>query len=647
MRYLGSFIALLVSVYCFAQQSQVIDTVIVTALRAPLTIAQTGRSITVIDAADIESYNATSIDEILQLTAGVEVQSRGGFGVQSNILLRGSTFTQVLVLVDGMRINDPLTGHFNSYIPVAQEEIAKIEVLRGAASAVFGPDAVGGVINIITKVSDPSYRGRSLSGNLSYGQFNLRDINVGLTESTDKLRFSAGVSVRQSDGELIQPVSNDPNTELESFNTFFDITTAGVGLSYSIAPKWQLNARTSYDFRDFNARYFFTTSTFDKSTETVSGVFNHVSLRHIRDQSSTQIDVAHKYNTDEFVFSPDFPSTNNHTTNLTNVLVSNYRSIGDDLSLKTGIQLDRRSIVSNDRGDHNDQHAGVYASVVYNKGNLNVIPNLRFDHDTNFGSELLPSLNISYQLPQLTLRSSAGRSVRAADYTERFVSNNLVNLTPGRNLGNPDLLTETSWSAEVGADFYPTSNWTLSSTLYSRWSNDLVDYIFTNQADIGFVSEIGSLVSGENYFFATNIADVQIRGVEFESNVQFDLGGDATVKLHNSLSVIGQSSSLETVSVYLSNTAKLLSTNRVSLNTNRFDINLTGLYKDRNARIAEAIGANLSEDYFIVNASAFLKLNSNVKIGAHMINVGDVAYQNILGAPLPGRWFRGSVDWSF
>ena len=638
---------LTLSVSLIAQKSQVIDTVIVTALRAPLTVAQTGRSISVIDAEDIETYNATSIDEILQLTAGVEVQSRGGFGVQSNILLRGSTFTQVLVLVDGMRINDPLTGHFNGYIPVAQEEIAKIEVLRGAASAVFGPDAVGGVINVITKVSDASYDERSFSGNLAYGQFDLRDFNVGLTEATDKIRFSAGVSVRQSDGELVQPVSNDPNTELEPYNTFFDITTAGVGLSYTINPKWQLNARTSYDFRDFNARFFFTNSTFDQSTETVSGVFNHVSLRHLGDQSSTQIDVAHKVNTDQFVFSPDFPSTNNHTTHLTNVLVSNYRSLGDHTSLKTGIQLDRRSITSNDRGDHDDMHGGVYASLVYNKGNLNVIPNLRFDHDTNYGSELLPSLNISYNLPQLTLRASAGRSVRAADYTERFVSNNLVNLTPGRNLGNPDLLAETSWSAELGVDFNVARNWTLSSTLYSRWSNDLVDYIFTNQADIGFVSEIGSLVENESYFFATNIADVQIRGVEFASNVKFDLGANTSLYLHNSLSVIGQSSSLETVSVYLSNTARFFSTNRLSLKTSLIDVNITGLYKDRNARFAEAIGANLTENYFLVNASAFLKLSDNIKLGAHTINVGDVEYQNILGAPLPGRWFRGSVNWEF
>ena len=119
-------------------------------------------------------------------------------------------------------------------------------------------------------------------------------------------------------------------------------------------------------------------------------------------------------------------------------------------------------------------------------------------------------------------------------------------------MGNPDLLAETSWSAELGVDFNVARNWTLRSTLYSRWSNDLVDYIFTNQADIGFVSEIGSLVENESYFFATNIADVQIRGVEFESNVKFDLGANTSLYLHNSLSVIGQSSSLETCLLYTS-----------------------------------------------------------------------------------------------
>ena len=66
-------------------------------------------------------------------------------------MLRGSTFNQTLVLLDGMRVNDPLTGHFSMYIPITISDIHQIEIIRGGASSIYGPDAVGGVINIVTK----------------------------------------------------------------------------------------------------------------------------------------------------------------------------------------------------------------------------------------------------------------------------------------------------------------------------------------------------------------------------------------------------------------------------------------------------------------------------------------------------------------
>ena len=92
-----------------------------------------------------------SIDDLLRYVPGIEIQARGPMGAQSDIVLRGGTFQQVLVIVDGIRINDPLTGHFNSYIPIAPSEIDRIEILKGASSAIYGSDAVGGVIHIITK----------------------------------------------------------------------------------------------------------------------------------------------------------------------------------------------------------------------------------------------------------------------------------------------------------------------------------------------------------------------------------------------------------------------------------------------------------------------------------------------------------------
>ena len=79
--------------------------------------SKSGKNITIINAKELENFAFNSIDDLLKIIPSLEIQSRGGFGNQSDIVLRGSTFNQTLVLLDGMRVNDPLTGHFSMYIP--------------------------------------------------------------------------------------------------------------------------------------------------------------------------------------------------------------------------------------------------------------------------------------------------------------------------------------------------------------------------------------------------------------------------------------------------------------------------------------------------------------------------------------------------
>ena len=93
----------------------------------------------------MENYQFNSIDELLKNIPSIELQSKGDFGVQSDITMRGTTFSQTLVLLDGMRVNDPLTGHFSMYIPINPSEIHQIEIIRGGNSSIYGPDAVGGL----------------------------------------------------------------------------------------------------------------------------------------------------------------------------------------------------------------------------------------------------------------------------------------------------------------------------------------------------------------------------------------------------------------------------------------------------------------------------------------------------------------------
>ncbi|RYZ59407.1 MAG: TonB-dependent receptor, partial [Chitinophagaceae bacterium] len=146
----GAFLSVLATSTLSAQESE-LDPVTVAASLQPIKASQTGRNLVVIKGEKLTDLPVHSIDELLRYVPGLEVQARGPYGAQSNIILRGGTFQQVLVLVDGIRVNDPNTGHFTSYIPIAPGEIDRIEVLKGASSALYGSDAVGGIISIITK----------------------------------------------------------------------------------------------------------------------------------------------------------------------------------------------------------------------------------------------------------------------------------------------------------------------------------------------------------------------------------------------------------------------------------------------------------------------------------------------------------------
>jgi iron complex outermembrane receptor protein len=128
-----------------------LDPVTVTSSMIEKRASETGRNIAVIKGDYFKNLPVNSVDDLLRYVPGVEIQARGSMGSQSDIVLRGGTFQQVLVVVDGLRLNDPNTGHFSSYIPIVPSEIERIEVLKGASSAIYGSEAVGGVIHVITK----------------------------------------------------------------------------------------------------------------------------------------------------------------------------------------------------------------------------------------------------------------------------------------------------------------------------------------------------------------------------------------------------------------------------------------------------------------------------------------------------------------
>ena len=153
---------------------QRIDEVQVTGSRAPLTARQSAKIVEVISRDDIHRAEAQTINAVLKLATGVDVRQRGGFGVQTDISINGGTFDQISILLNGMPLSSPQTGHNAADFPVSLDDIDHIEVLEGAAARVFGSSAFSGAINIVTSPSLPD--GHKAGGHTtveggSYGTF--------------------------------------------------------------------------------------------------------------------------------------------------------------------------------------------------------------------------------------------------------------------------------------------------------------------------------------------------------------------------------------------------------------------------------------------------------------------------------------------
>lgn len=623
-----------------AQQSFSLDTLLVKTTRIPLKASETGRSISILTKEQIQQLPATTFYELLQNICGVEIQSRGGFGVQGDIVMRGSTFSQVLVLIDGMKINDPLTGHFNCYVPVSNMEIERIEILKGAGASMYGPDAVGGVINVITKGFDALKNGTNSSGSVYYGDNNLVSSTASVFHKSNKFYVGLGASINNSIGDSILPVAVNDSTTLEGYRNYFDIKNVSLSAGYKVNNLWELKVRSSILSSDFNARYFYTSYLSDKSTEITSNWFNRVQLlRKSSTGSLLDINASYKRSSDEFLYTPN-ADPNIHTMDYLNFTVNNSNEVNEKLIIKSGIQADLRKIESNDRGNHSDYHFGAYLMGVYKSNNLVLTTIAREDYDENYGFEFCPQLNAAYNLPNLTLRASAGRSIRAADYTERY--NNNIALKTYIRLGNPNLMAERGWSEEIGINYTTFKNTLFKATIFSRQSSNIIDYILTNESDID--SDIGVLVPGANYTFAKNIKDVNVNGFELELNSKFLISENSTLNWQMGYTFTDITN--DNLGIYLSSFAKHLLNAQLILNYNSFQFSISGLYKERTAQAAESISSDLESSYGLLNTRiGYGLIDNKLSLNLQILNLLDKEYQNILGAKMPGRWLMGGISW--
>ena len=622
MRLLLASLLCSLSVSVLAQNTQLSE-VVVTASMLPQQEKETGRNIVSIKGSSLQNLPISSIDELLKYLPGIETQQRGPAGTQSNIIIRGGTFQQVLVIIDGIRINDPLTGHFNSYIPLHPEDINRIEIIKGAASAIYGSDAIGGVVNIITNGLQQK-NNHKLSVGSKWGSYNSRSNNVWWGIQKEKWKLSVSSQQNKADGENLRGTTGYYN------NSFY-----AANFNYTFTSDWKLHILFANDSRDFNAQNFYTTFKSDTASEIVKSNWTQMGLSKQYTHKIVKFDVAYKNLSDRFRFNPA-GSFNENKTSLFVAQGSVQFTRNPNHQIVTGAQWIHKKIRSNDRGNHELAHGAAFLIATHKlHKNIFINESLRIDWDQSYGWIIIPQLNGSWVNGNLTTRASIGKGVRDADFTERYNNYN-KSIVTGGSMGNPYLQAEKSWSYELGADYRIGSKFKWGATVFLRDQNNLIDWTPTPYP---MMPRQSNLVITGNYSLATNVSSVKTKGIETDLTYNKKWGEDYELNLSTGLVWLSSSSPNKTPSFYISSHARFLWNEQIVFRARQLQLSVNSVYKIRNAQTASAINAALSESYFLVNSKfSYLTTKRKGTIFVEVSNLTNTKYSDLLGAIMPGRW---------
>ncbi|MBU1678943.1 MAG: TonB-dependent receptor [Bacteroidetes bacterium] len=569
----------------------------VTASKSPVYYSDLARTVDVIQPQDIKNYPVNTIGDLLQYIGGVDLKQRGAEGVQSDISIRGGSFEQTLILIDGIKIIDPQTGHHNLNLPVDINEVERIEILKGEGSKIHGPNAFSGVINIITKKSSVDELYIKASG----GNFGFHSQTLGLGNRLGSLSTRVSATRSKSDGYI-------HNTEFESANISVSSTYVNAADYHRIF--------LGFNEKDFGANSFYSSKYPDQSEHTITKLLA-ASSEYFLGSINVSPKIYWRRNNDEFLLKKNNPAfyKNLHETNVFGGEIG--ISVKSDYgSTSFGGEFGSDKIVSNNLGNHSRERHGYYLEHQFESIigiNLNV-GGFAYKY-SNLDWKVWPGFDAAYRISQsVKIYSSYGKAFRVPTYTELFYNDPVT-------AGNQFLKYEESDSYEFGSSFN-SSNVSLRANIFYREGKNLIDWVKSDDS---------------SKWNARNISEINTTGFEFRVTVNpvwldFNLIEKIDFDFTH-LSSDKFSGNLE--SRYLLDHLK----NQAILKIMSSPLNIITMLIFRYEQRLN------NKEQFLVDfglAKAVIGVELFVKVS----NLFDRKYEDIAGVMLPGRWVKLGVSYS-
>ena len=439
--------------------------------------SELGRILTVIHKTEIEQLPVQTIDELLDYAAGLDIRQRGAGGVQADISIRGGSFDQVLVLLNGINITNPQTGHYNLDIPLDLSDVTRIEILQGSSARVLGANAFSGAINIIT---DEQAKKNQLASQITSGSYNTHTQQ--LSASYTKNRFSgfASASHRQSDGYI-------DNTDYNMSNVFLHLTqkTGNAG---------NFNMQVGAQHKAYGANAFYShayPNQFDQTKTFFSALSWSLNKKHWLWNAQMYWRQHH----DCFELFRNFKDAptwygghNYHQTDVTGgKATAAYLSPAGKIS--AGMDIRNEHIFSNVLGLEmtNTRPVPFETTAVFTHEANRLLSNLFFDyskqfnrfyfsaggavhHTSDFGVHYFGGFDFGYEPNNdWKLFASFNSAVRLPTFTDLYYQS-------ATQLSNPDLQAERSKTFEAGLK-YKKAGGTLDVCAFYRLGDNIIDWV--------------------------------------------------------------------------------------------------------------------------------------------------------------------------
>ncbi len=398
--------------------------------RLELPLERLARNLQIITRKELNKLPVLYFTDALQYVPGIDVRQRGPFGVQTDISIRGGTFDQTLILLNGVKMSDPQTGHHAAYLPANLMQIQQIEVLKGSSARIYGQNAFSGAINVHTFIPED----RRIYVHAFGGDFGLLGTQLGISLPWKNYRQFFCIGYNRSQGYR--------------YNTDFNILQGFYQSELTIGQR-PLSIMAGLSDRRFGANGFYASPQFKDQYEAVRTGFAALRYRYTSGSVTIKPTLSWRNNLDNYVFIRSNPSffNNLHQTDIISAEIHSKVVLPRGDLLGFGLETRREVIVSSNLGNHSRQISGLFAEYNVKGDGWHITPGFYANYFSDYGLQWFPGIDAHIKVnTNISVFATTGRSFRLPTYTDLYYKG-------PSNIGNPHLRPEAAWTQEAGVKF--------------------------------------------------------------------------------------------------------------------------------------------------------------------------------------------------